>query len=110
MVDGYGMSPAVQKAAAHTDTSQAGKCFYVLGVLLCAWCVRQRHQQRPGLPALVAATALSEPDHRVRDAFAGEKGTQLQARAMHPALQRADGAAGNLGGILVRLLLQHDHL
>ena len=47
---------------------------------------------------------------RVGDAFAGEKGTQLQARAMHPALQRADGAAGYLGGILVRLLLQHDHL
>ncbi len=34
VVDGYGISPAVQKAAAHIDTKD-GKCYYVLDVLLC---------------------------------------------------------------------------
>ena len=34
VVDGYGISPAVQKAAAHTDAGH-GKCYYVLDVLLC---------------------------------------------------------------------------
>lgn len=35
VVDGYGISPAVQKAAAQTDTSNANKCYYVLDVQLC---------------------------------------------------------------------------
>ncbi len=34
VVDGYGISPAVYKAAAHTDATN-GKCYYVLDVLLC---------------------------------------------------------------------------
>ncbi len=34
VVDGYGISPAVQKAAARTD-AKAAKCYYVLDVLLC---------------------------------------------------------------------------
>ncbi len=34
VVDGYGISPAVQKAVVHTD-SRTGKCFYVLDVQLC---------------------------------------------------------------------------
>ena len=35
VVDGFGISPAVRKAAAHSDTSDGKKCFYVLDVLLC---------------------------------------------------------------------------
>jgi hypothetical protein len=36
VVDGYGISPAVQKAAAaQIDTSSAKKCYYVLDVQLC---------------------------------------------------------------------------
>jgi hypothetical protein len=35
VVDGYGISPAVEKAAAQTDTSSGKKCYYVLDVLLC---------------------------------------------------------------------------
>jgi hypothetical protein len=33
VVDGYGISPAVEKAAAHTDSGK--QCYYVLDVLLC---------------------------------------------------------------------------
>jgi hypothetical protein len=35
VVDGYGISPAVEKAAARTDISNSKKCYYVLDVLLC---------------------------------------------------------------------------
>ncbi len=35
VVDGYGISPAVEKTAARTDISKAGQCYYVLDVLLC---------------------------------------------------------------------------
>ncbi len=35
VVDGYGISPVVEKAAAQTDISNAKKCYYVLDVLLC---------------------------------------------------------------------------
>ncbi len=35
VVDGYGISPAVQKSATQTDISNAKKCYYVLDVLLC---------------------------------------------------------------------------
>jgi hypothetical protein len=35
VVDGYGISPAVQKAAASTDAGSGQKCYYVLDVLLC---------------------------------------------------------------------------
>jgi hypothetical protein len=35
VVDGYGISPAVQKAAAQTDARSGKKCYYVLDVLLC---------------------------------------------------------------------------
>lgn len=34
VVDGYGISPAVHKAAANAD-AKAEKCYYVLDVLLC---------------------------------------------------------------------------
>jgi hypothetical protein len=35
VVDGYGISPAVQKAAAQTGGDAGKKCYYVLDVLLC---------------------------------------------------------------------------
>lgn len=35
MVDGYGISPAVEKAAARTTESNGKNCRYVLDVLLC---------------------------------------------------------------------------
>jgi hypothetical protein len=37
VVDGYGISPAVRKAVAQTDTGNVNgkKCYYVLDVLLC---------------------------------------------------------------------------
>ncbi len=35
VVDGYGISPAVEKAATRTNISNAKKCYYVLDVLLC---------------------------------------------------------------------------
>jgi hypothetical protein len=35
VVDGYGISPAVEKAAARADISNAKRCYYVLDVLLC---------------------------------------------------------------------------
>jgi hypothetical protein len=35
VVDGYGISPAVEKAVTHSDISNAKQCYYVLDVLLC---------------------------------------------------------------------------